>query len=132
MGFRLPEMIVIGVVALLVFGPKRLPDMAASIGRSINAFKKGMEEFTGGNRASDVDDLTVELRRQELEALEHEIAFKKKVSHLYDMPAATTQEPEQSTVVESNAVVSEPEMVADKYSELKTVPTTREAIPTER
>jgi TatA/E family protein of Tat protein translocase len=131
MGFRLPEMIVIAVVALLVFGPKRLPDMAASIGRSINAFKKGLDEFTH-DKTNTVDELTMELRRQELEALEREIAFKKRVSHLYDMSAATTPpEQEKATVVESNTVVSEPKTVEDKYNDLNAVPTARETISTE-
>lgn len=34
------EILVIGVVALLVFGPEKLPEMARSIGKSINQMKK--------------------------------------------------------------------------------------------
>ena len=44
--FGLPggaEWIIIGVVALLIFGPK-LPDVARSLGRSIVEFKKGVRE----------------------------------------------------------------------------------------
>jgi sec-independent protein translocase protein TatA len=39
------DMIIILVVALLVFG-RRLPEVARSLGRSINEFKKGMADVT--------------------------------------------------------------------------------------
>jgi sec-independent protein translocase protein TatA len=35
-----PEMLVIFVVALLVFGPKRLPELGRSLGRGLSEFKK--------------------------------------------------------------------------------------------
>lgn len=39
-----PELILIGVVAILFFGPNRLPDVARSLGRSVKAFKDGLKE----------------------------------------------------------------------------------------
>lgn len=42
MNLGLPEMIVLFVVALLVFGPKRLPDLAKNLGKGIRDFKKAM------------------------------------------------------------------------------------------
>ncbi len=39
------EIILIFIVALIVFGPKRLPDMAKSLGRAMNEFKRSMNEF---------------------------------------------------------------------------------------
>ena len=38
------ELIIILVVILLLFGAKRLPEMARSLGRSSREFKKGMRE----------------------------------------------------------------------------------------
>lgn len=35
----LPEIILLGLVALLVFGPKRLPEMGRSMGRGLREFK---------------------------------------------------------------------------------------------
>jgi sec-independent protein translocase protein TatA len=45
-GLHLPELIIVLVIALLVFGPKKLPEMGSAIGKSITAFKKGMNEVT--------------------------------------------------------------------------------------
>ncbi|MDQ2715497.1 MAG: twin-arginine translocase TatA/TatE family subunit [Chloroflexota bacterium] len=45
-GFHGADLIVILVVALLVFGPKRLPEMGAAVGKSIKEFRKGMNELT--------------------------------------------------------------------------------------
>ncbi len=39
----LPDLLIIGGIALLVFGPKRLPELAKSLGKGIRDFKKAME-----------------------------------------------------------------------------------------
>lgn len=36
------DLVILFVIALLVFGPKRLPEMGAALGKSIQAFKKGI------------------------------------------------------------------------------------------
>jgi sec-independent protein translocase protein TatA len=40
----MPEMMVILVIALIIFGPKMLPDLGSSIGKAIRGFKKSIEE----------------------------------------------------------------------------------------
>jgi sec-independent protein translocase protein TatA len=40
------EMLVIAVFALLVFGPRRLPEIARSVGKAVREFKKATSEFT--------------------------------------------------------------------------------------
>jgi sec-independent protein translocase protein TatA len=40
----MPELIVIFVVALLVFGPSKLPDLGKSLGEAIRGFKKAMND----------------------------------------------------------------------------------------
>ncbi|MHB8173534.1 MAG: Sec-independent protein translocase protein TatB [Nitrospirota bacterium] len=39
------EFLLIFIVALMVFGPKRLPELAKSLGRAMNEFKRSMNEF---------------------------------------------------------------------------------------
>ena len=39
----LPELLVIAAAALLVFGPKRLPELAKGLGKGIRDFKKALE-----------------------------------------------------------------------------------------
>jgi sec-independent protein translocase protein TatA len=38
------ELLVILVVALLLFGANRIPEVARSLGRSVNAFKSGLKD----------------------------------------------------------------------------------------
>ena len=39
------EMMIIGVIALVVIGPQKLPDIARVVGRSLKEFKKAANEF---------------------------------------------------------------------------------------
>lgn len=42
MNLGLPELVVVFVIALLVFGPKRLPELAKGLGKGIRDFKKAL------------------------------------------------------------------------------------------
>lgn len=44
-GLGVPELIVIFVIALIVFGPKKLPDLGKSLGRGIAEFKRASQEM---------------------------------------------------------------------------------------
>ena len=44
-GIGLPDMMLIGVVALLVFGPKKLPEIGRSLGKTIRSFQDASKEF---------------------------------------------------------------------------------------
>lgn len=56
-GLGMQELIVIFVIALLVLGPKKLPDLARSLGRGVAEFKRASDELKEG--------LTAELSAEE-------------------------------------------------------------------
>lgn len=44
-GIGLPEMMLIMVLALLIFGPKKLPEIGRSLGKAIKGFQDASKEF---------------------------------------------------------------------------------------
>lgn len=45
----MPELIIIAVVALLIFGPKRLPQMGKAVGDTIREFRNVGKEIEKGH-----------------------------------------------------------------------------------
>lgn len=52
-----PEIIIILVVLLLLFGARKLPDLARSIGASAKEFRKGIEEGVDGDEQDPSTDV---------------------------------------------------------------------------
>ena len=57
----MPEMIIILVIALIIFGPRKLPELGRSLGRSINEFKKASNEL----RSTLEEEIRVEERKEQ-------------------------------------------------------------------
>ena len=49
-GLGWPEIVIIGVVAVLVFGPKKIPELGGALGKTLRGFKDEMN-----NPSDDVD-----------------------------------------------------------------------------
>jgi sec-independent protein translocase protein TatA len=47
-GIGMPELIVILVIALIVIGPQKLPDLARSLGKGLAEFKRATDDFRQG------------------------------------------------------------------------------------
>jgi sec-independent protein translocase protein TatA len=62
------ELILIFIVALLVFGPKRLPEIGKSVGKAIREFKRTSEEIKGRIedeiQASEIKDTVRDLKNE--------------------------------------------------------------------
>jgi sec-independent protein translocase protein TatA len=50
------ELLIILVVVLLIFGPRRLPEMAKGIGQSVREFRKGIRDMKDDFEAGSKDD----------------------------------------------------------------------------
>ena len=56
------EIAIVLIIALIVFGPKRLPELGKSLGRGINEFREGVSKI--GDDKDDDDDEDDELDRE--------------------------------------------------------------------
>ena len=88
LGLHLPELIIVLAVALLIFGPKKLPEMGSAIGKSIKEFRKGMNELSGPKD-------------------EHVEEIKLPVTTTNDTSKLNTTTPETETVVKATSVTNE-------------------------
>ena len=55
LGIGLPEVLIILVIVLVIFGPKRLPDLGRSLGTGMREFK---DSITGGSKDDEEDGPT--------------------------------------------------------------------------
>lgn len=56
------ELILIGIVALIIFGPRKLPQMAKTVGKTMADFRRATNEFkeTWEREASVLDELKID------------------------------------------------------------------------
>ncbi len=60
----MPELIIIFVIALIIFGPRKLPELGRSLGKSIAEFKKASNEL----RSTLEEEIRLEEQRTSIDA----------------------------------------------------------------
>ncbi len=63
MNLGFPEMVFIFLLALIIFGPKKLPEIGRQIGRALNEFRRASNEFKA-QIESEINQLDLEPQRQ--------------------------------------------------------------------
>lgn len=69
MNLGFPEMVFLFVLALLIFGPKKLPEVGRQIGRFMNEFKRASNEFKAQIQ-SEIDSIETDVKPQFLPPLQ--------------------------------------------------------------
>jgi len=64
----MPELVIILVIALIIFGPRKLPELGRSLGKSIGEFKKASNEL----RSTLEEEIRIEDQRDQRAALRAE------------------------------------------------------------
>jgi sec-independent protein translocase protein TatA len=69
-GIGMPELVIIMVIALIVIGPQKLPDLAKSLGKGLAEFKKAADDFKQGIEA---ESKTFEEKEQQAKLAEAKV-----------------------------------------------------------
>ena len=86
-GIGMPELILILVVALLVIGPKKLPDLAKSLGKGLAEFRRATNDVK--------ESLNVEQIKNEASDFKESVLYGRKKEEAEDGgPEAQTESPE--------------------------------------
>jgi TatA/E family protein of Tat protein translocase len=72
--FSLQTLILVGVIALIVVGPKKLPDLAKTLGKGYSEFKKATDGITDELKGTLKED-----KKQEDDGLKDSLLLKKNV-----------------------------------------------------
>ena len=72
-----PELFIIVLILLLIFGAKKLPEMGSNIAKGIKEFKKGINENDAPKDENGNTVKSIDSSRLEVDAIERELARKK-------------------------------------------------------
>ena len=91
----MPELIIILVIALIIFGPRKLPELGKSLGRSLNEFKKASTDLQNTLE----QEIKIEEQKEAADKFKaDENKFKSPPHTVTHGPGADENEPPQQTV----------------------------------
>lgn len=67
-GLGIPELIIILIVVLVIFGPKNLPKLGASIGKTVKNIREGMNSTDGAADTAKASEAPVAPAQEKVEA----------------------------------------------------------------
>ena len=56
-GIGMPELLIILVVILIIFGPKNLPKLGSALGRTVKGVREGLEGVSGELEEAEVEEI---------------------------------------------------------------------------
>lgn len=89
-GIGMPELVIIMVIALLVIGPHKLPDLARSLGKGLGEFKNASDDF---KKTIQLEVVKSEEKKPEQQQQTTPVATSK--------PVKTISEPAQTSAAEA-------------------------------
>ena len=100
-GLGFSELLLIFVIALVVFGPKKLPEIGRSIGRALAEFKRASEEFQESMKA-EMKDVEQTAQLDEIKKIGKELTLDETKQASASETAPTEQEKEKKENAHGN------------------------------
>lgn len=98
-GIGMPELLIIFVIALLVFGPKELPKIGRTIGKAMAEFRRASDDLREGIQR----EIELAEREEQPEAAPTPVEATPPVASAEVTPPATEEQPAQTTTEEPAA-----------------------------
>ncbi len=80
LGLGVPELVIILVVVLLIFGPKNLPKLGSSLGKTVKSLREGMGGDKSEPETEDEEDVVVAAEEEVAEPKKRTVRAKKATS----------------------------------------------------
>jgi TatA/E family protein of Tat protein translocase len=91
----MPELIIIFVIALIIFGPRKLPELGRSLGRSLSEFRRASNEL----RSTLEEEIRVEEQREAAKAHGDSPPPVPAVTVPREYPPGTPEDPDEESIL---------------------------------